>query len=67
MENNLYYTPTIEIWKDVVDFENEYEVSNLGNVRRKVQNLKLAISSNGYKTLSLSKNGKIIKTDRFFD
>jgi len=60
MENNLYYTPTIEIWKDVVDFENEYEVSNLGNVRRKVQNLKLAISPNGYKTLSLSKNGKII-------
>lgn len=59
MENN-YYTPTIEVWKDVIDFENEYEVSNLGNVRRKVQNLKAGISPHGYKTLSLSKNGKII-------
>ena len=51
-----YYTP--EIWKDVVHFEEEYEVSNLGNVRRKPKNLKQSISPHGYKTLSLSKKGK---------
>lgn len=55
-----YYVPEIEIWKDIIGFENEYEVSNLGNVRRKIQNLKSSISPHGYKTLSLSKNGKTI-------
>lgn len=55
---NKYYVPEIEIWKDVKDYEKEYEVSNLGNVRRKVRNLKQAISPYGYNTLSLSKKGK---------
>ncbi|MCB0448470.1 MAG: NUMOD4 motif-containing HNH endonuclease, partial [Gelidibacter sp.] len=53
-----YYTPEIEIWKEVVGYEKEYEVSNLGNVRRKPKNLKQSISPHGYKTLTLSKNGK---------
>lgn len=50
-----YYTP--EIWKDVIDYEDEYEVSDLGNIRRKPKNLKQAVSPHGYNTLSLSKNG----------
>lgn len=47
----------MEIWKDVVGYEDFYEVSNLGNVRRKPKNLKQSVSPYGYKTLSLSKNG----------
>ena len=58
---NKYYTPEIEIWKEVVDYEDEYEVSNLGNVRRKVKNLKSSISAWGYPIVGLSKNG-ICKT-----
>lgn len=56
---NKYYTPTIEVWKDVVDYEDEYEVSNLGNIRRKSKNLATPISKHGYQNVSLSKNGKI--------
>lgn len=48
----------MEVWKDVVGYEEEYEVSNLGNVRRKSKNMSQAISPHGYKTLTLSKNGK---------
>lgn len=47
----------MENWKDVIGFENEYEVSNLGNVRRKSKNIKASVSPHGYKTLSLCKNG----------
>ncbi len=54
---NKYYTPTIEIWKDVVNFEDEYEISNFGNVRRKIQNLKRVLDTNGYERVSLCKNG----------
>lgn len=61
METNKYYTPKVEIWKDVKDYEEEYEVSNLGNIRRKVKNLKLGNNKSGYKSISLSKNG-IIET-----
>ena len=28
MMENKYYTPTIEVWKDVVDYEDEYMVLN---------------------------------------
>lgn len=56
-EESKYYTPTIEIWKDAIGYEEEYEVSNLGNVRRKQKNLIQKISPNGYYTLSLSKEG----------
>jgi hypothetical protein len=51
MENN-------EIWKNVAGYEDTYEVSSLGNIRRKVKNLKQSISPHGYKTISLSKGGK---------
>lgn len=54
---NKYYTPSIEIWKEVIDYEDEYEVSNLGNVRRKVKNLKSSLNAWGYPVVGLSKNG----------
>ena len=54
---NKYYTPDIEVWKDVIGYENEYEVSNKGNVRRKIKNLSLNNSKHGYYNVSLSKNG----------
>ena len=60
MKENKYYTPEIEFWKDVVDYEDEYEVSNLGNVRRKSKNLSASVGHYGYNTVSLSKNGKCI-------
>jgi hypothetical protein len=58
-----------EIWKSVEGFENLYEVSNLGNVRRldaitsnghfwKGRVLKLRHASNGYITIGLYENGK---------
>ncbi len=49
----------MEIYKVIEDFEN-YEVSNLGNVRNKQTKkiLKPCDSKKGYKLLSLSKNGK---------
>ena len=52
-----------EIWKDVVGFENLYQVSNLGNIKalpkhgRKSVNMKHCIK-HGYCTVSFSKNGK---------
>lgn len=62
-----------EIWKSVVGYEGSYEVSSYGNVRsvtRKVRTgknytrtvkgkiLRQHVSRNGYKFLSLCKNGK---------
>ena len=60
-----------EKWKDVVGFENEYQVSSLGRVRakeryvinnggkqhRKAQLLKLRHNSTGYVIVGLRKNG----------
>jgi hypothetical protein len=57
-----------EIWKDVIGFEEGYQVSNLGSIRsktRKVYNyikpgrvLKTRDNGNGYQYLSLSSNNK---------
>ncbi|KAA6303160.1 MAG: hypothetical protein EZS26_000763 [Candidatus Ordinivivax streblomastigis] len=48
-----------EIWKDVVGFENHYEVSNLGNLRRKKSKRLRSIDyANEYPTILLSVNGK---------
>ena len=47
----------MEIWKNVVGYEDEYEASSLGNIRRKRNNLKTRVGSSGYIYLSLSKNG----------
>ena len=63
---------TIEIWRDIKDYEGLYKVSNLGRVRsvdhyvkhsygglRLVKGKLLSINNiNGYSVVSLSKNGK---------
>ena len=51
-----------EIWKDVVGYENLYQVSNLGNVKR-THLLKPNIDRKGYYFVNLSKNG-IVKCCR---
>ena len=52
-----------EIWKDINEYENMYQVSNLGRIRSlnknkdKIKILKPYINKYGYLTISLSKNG----------
>jgi hypothetical protein len=52
----------IEIWKNVVNYEGLYQVSNLGRVRSlhfgKEKLLKNSLSPIGYYRVSLNKNGK---------
>ena len=49
----------IEIWKDVVGFENYYEVSNLGSIRRKKSKRVRRIDfATIYPTILLSVKGK---------
>lgn len=55
-----YYTPEIEIWMNVKGYEDEYEVSELGNVRRKRKNLSKPINIDGYEKVTLCKNGECI-------
>ena len=62
-----------EIWKDITGYEGLYQVSNLGKVKSlnksiirnngrrqtfKEKTLKKGLSSNGYYSVSLTKNGK---------
>ena len=51
-----------EIWKDVVDFEGLYQVSNKGRIRSlkygKEKILKLVRTHNGYLRICLIKNGE---------
>ena len=47
-----------EIWKDVVGYENLYQVSNLGNVKRTAL-LKPHLDHCGYCFVNLSKNGVV--------
>jgi len=61
-----------EIWKDIIDYEGLYQISNLGRVKslsRKIINsrrkgyikeriLKFALNSDGYKYICLHKNNK---------
>lgn len=61
-----------EVWKDVVEYEGYYQVSDLGNVRSETRTLKLPsgqtrtyqgrilipwLDKSGYKIVNLSKNG----------
>jgi hypothetical protein len=52
----------MEIWKDVPNYNGDYQVSNLGNVRslkyNKVKILKQNFNGKGYLQVSLSINGK---------
>ena len=52
-----------EIWKDIQGYEGQYMVSNLGRVKSFKKNsngniLKISDDGNGYKQISLYKNGK---------
>lgn len=48
-----------EIWKDVINFEDKYEVSNLGKVRSKKVNKCLSPSTKcGYKYVKFFRDGK---------
>lgn len=47
-----------EIWRDVVGFESHYEISNLGNIRRKRSKRQRMINyAQIYPTITLSANG----------
>ena len=61
----------IEVWKDVVEFPTHYQVSNIGNIRRKApyvnqskawdsnnKILSFRLHTNGYQRVMLSINGK---------
>lgn len=55
-----------EIFKDIPNYEDMYQVSNLGNVKslgnnknRKDKILKISLDGSGYKKVSLCKNSKI--------
>jgi hypothetical protein len=50
----------VEIWKDIIEYENLYQISNFGNVRNKrfLQILKQGINRSGYFEIYLSKNSK---------
>lgn len=52
-----------EIWKDVVGYEGFYEVSNMGNVRRKgaINAKKSTTTRKGYQRIGLSVNDKCKK------
>jgi len=45
-----------EIWKNIPDYDN-YDVSNLGNVRSKRKVLSPSVNVHGYKVVSLYANG----------
>ena len=49
-----------EIWKDIKEYEGIYQVSNMGNVRRKKDNyiFKINKNSRGYRIITLTKNKK---------
>jgi len=54
----------MEIWKDIIGFENKYQVSNIGNVKSlnylrsgKEKILKNNLGSTGYLAVVLCKNG----------
>ena len=52
----------LEIWKDVINYEGLYKVSNLGNIKSFYRSskgiiLKLIFNNKGYYTIGLSKNG----------
>ena len=56
----------MEIWKDVIDYEGIYQISNLGNLKNIKTNKIISKTKNGsgYLLVGLIKNSKI-KTFRF--
>jgi hypothetical protein len=49
----------MEIWKKINGFDKEYFISNHGNVKSNIRNLKKSLHSKGYHTVGLLCNGKI--------
>lgn len=50
-----------EIWKDVVGYEDLYQVSNMGKVKRNKRILLPYVGTDKYHYVSLSKHGKVNK------
>lgn len=49
----------IEIWKDIIGYENKYQISNIGNVRNsKLKHIESIISNTGYVRIGLRNQGK---------
>lgn len=48
-----------EIWRPVVGYEKQYEVSNFGNIRRIRNLLYRFIEKRGYYLVRISKNGRL--------
>lgn len=48
-----------EEWRDIPSYENLYQVSDLGNIRRGNRILKPSFNTAGYLKVGLSKNGKV--------
>lgn len=55
-----YFTPDIEneIWKDIPGYEEYYEVSNTGLIRRKAYIMKCRLTQDGYPAITLCGKGK---------
>ena len=50
--------PSQEIWKDIVGYENKYQISSWGRLRNTNGMMKPMIASNGYLVACLWKNNK---------
>lgn len=57
---NKYFVPDIEVWKDIPGYEDYYEVSNTGAVRRKAFIMKCRLTKDGYPAITLCGGGKQI-------
>lgn len=55
-----YYKPNLEdeIWKDILGYEDYYEVSNTGLIRRKAYIMKCRLTNDGYPAITLCGGGK---------
>ena len=62
--DNKYFIPDIEdikeIWKDVPGYEEYYEVSNFGAIRRKAYIMKCILTKAGYPAITLCGGGNQI-------
>lgn len=57
---NKYFTPDItdEVWKDIPGYEEYYEASNTGLIRRKAYIMKCRLTNDGYPAITLCGRGK---------
>lgn len=50
--------PSLEIWKDIVGYENKYQISSFGRLRNINKGIKPMVATNGYLVACLWKNNK---------